>query len=168
MESVQPREQRTISLFVANNPGVLIRIALLFSRRGYNLDSVVVSPAYKKGFSRMSVVVTGDGRMVQQIINQLNKLVEVVHATDHTGQAAIEQELVLVKVRCLPEQRTEILQVADHFKCESVDLSPETITFKATGGSDKLDALHAMLDSYGILESVRSGKLIMSRGSLPT
>ncbi|MBD3420633.1 MAG: acetolactate synthase small subunit [Chitinivibrionales bacterium] len=161
-------EQHTISLLVNNKPGVLIRIALVFSRRGYNMESVVVSAGNDPRFSHMSLVASGDRKTLDQIIKQLNKLVDVIHACDHTGDSMIERELALIKVKCPAQKRTEILQIGQHFQCESVDLTEKTITFEATGSSDKLNALHNMLDSYGILETVRSGKLFMIRGSEET
>jgi acetolactate synthase-1/3 small subunit len=160
--------QHTISLLVNNKPGVLIRIALVFSRRGYNLESVVVSPGNDQKFSRMSLVATGDKETLDQIIKQLNKLVDVVHATDHTGDVTIERELALVKVKCPSEKRGEILQISDHFKCTSLDITEDTMTFEVTGSTDKLNAMHMMLDRYGILESIRTGKLVMMRGETET
>ncbi len=158
------QEQHTISLLVANKPGVLIRIALVFSRRGYNLDSVVVSPTHRPEFSRMNLVASGDRETLGQIIKQLDKLVDVIHVADHTGEELIEGEIAFIKVRCPVETRTELLQLAHHFKARSVDLTETTVTFEATGKTSKLNAFQLMLEKYGILESVRSGKLIMARG----
>ncbi len=159
------QEKHTISLLVNNRPGVLIRIALVFSRRGYNLESVVVSPSHRPEFSRMSLVASGDPRTLDQIIKQLNKLVDVIHALDHTGDVTVQRELALVKVQCSPEQRTEVLQIADHFKCRSVDMDDQSMTFEVTGSSDKLDAVHDHFGKFGIIEAVRSGKLFLVRGA---
>ncbi len=156
--------QHTISLLVNNRPGVLIRVALVFSRRGYNIDSVVVSPLKDPQFSRMSLVVSGDPRTLDQILKQLNKLVDVLHAVDHTGDAMIERELGLYKVTSPATLRTEIFQIADHFKAMSVDLTEETVVFQITGASEKMDAFQTMMEKYGIVESIRSGKLFMVRG----
>ncbi|WP_304225227.1 acetolactate synthase small subunit [Gracilinema caldarium] len=161
-------EQHSISLLVSNKPGVLIRIALVFSRRGYNLDSVVVSPTHDNAFSRMNLVARGNKETLAQIIKQLGKLVDVIHVADHTGEDVVEGELLFIKVACSKEQRTELLQIADHFKARSVDLTDDSITFEATGKSDKLNAFQVMLEQYGILESVRSGKLIIARGRRAT
>lgn len=166
--SIMKNEQHTISLLVNNKPGVLIRIALVFSRRGYNLESVVVSPANNPKFSRMSLVASGDKETLDQIIKQLNKLVDVIHATDHTGDVTLERELALVKVRCPGETRGEILQIADHFKCQSLDITEDTMTFEVTGSTDKLNAMQMMMDKYGIIESIRTGKLVMMRGKNET
>ena len=157
-----------ISLLVNNKPGVLIRIALVFARRGYNIDSLVVSPSHNEQFSRMSMTATGDPETLVLILGQLNKLVDVIHATDHTGDIIVQRELALIKVDCPSERRTEVLQISEHFKCQTVDISDTTLMLQVTGDSDKLDALELMLDKYGILEVVRSGKLVMARGAVET
>ena len=156
--------QHTISLFVNNKPGVLIRIALVFARRGYNLDSVVVSPGKDEKFSRMTITASGDVKTLDQIIKQLNKLVDVIHATDHSNDVVVERELALIKLRCGVENRTEILQISEHFKCTSIDISNESITLECTGSTEKLDALLEMLKVHEILEMVRTGKVLMARG----
>lgn len=160
--------QHTISLLVNNRPGVLIRVALVFSRRGFNIDSVVVSPLRDPEFSRMSLVASGDPKTLDQILKQLNKLVDVLHAVDHTGDAMVERELGLYKVTSPARLRTEIFQIADHFKACSVDLTNETVVFQITGASEKLDAFRTMMEKYGIVESIRSGKLFMVRGGEET
>ena len=160
--------QHSISLLVNNKPGVLIRIALVFSRRGYNIDSLVVSPAHNGKYARMNIVASGELKTLEQILKQLNKLIDVLHAKDHTGETVVEKELALVKVRCSPEKRSEILQIAEHFKAQTVDLSENTLMLQVTGGTDKLDAAEMMLDKYGITEMVRTGKVIMARGETGT
>jgi acetolactate synthase-1/3 small subunit len=160
--------QHTISLLVNNRPGVLIRVALVFSRRGYNIDSVVVSSVKDPEFSRMSLVVSGDPGTLDQILKQLNKLIDVLHAVDHTGDEIIDRELGLFKIKSPADMRTELFQIADHFKAQSVDLTSDTVVFQITGASEKLDAFQIMVEPYGILESIRSGKLFMTRGSKET
>ncbi len=168
MNELQQPLSHSISLLVSNKPGVLIRIALVFARRGYNIDSLVVSPEQDPRYARMNIVASGDTETLQQIIKQLNKLVDVLHARDHTGEVVVEKELALIKTHCPADQRTEILQVVEHFKAETIDLSDQNIMVQVTGGSDKLDAIIKMLAKYGIQEIVRSGKLIMVRGDLET
>jgi acetolactate synthase I/III small subunit len=161
-------ESHSISLTVANKPGVLIRIALVFARRGYNIDSLVVSPSHDHRFSRMTIVGSGEKETLEQIIKQLNKLVDVIHAHDHTGEIMVEKELALIKVNCLPEKRTEIFQAVEHFKAQTVDLTSDSVIVQVTGDPSKLDAIETILDKYGVVEMVRSGKLIMTRGSSET
>jgi acetolactate synthase-1/3 small subunit len=161
-------DSHSISLLVNNKPGVLIRISLVFARRGYNIDSLVVSPAHNRQFSRMSITASGDPETLVLILGQLNKLVDVIHATDHTGDVVVQRELALIKVDCTAERRTEVLQISEHFKCQSIDISDTTLLLEATGNSDKLDALELILEKYGIVEIVRSGKLVMARGASAT
>jgi acetolactate synthase-1/3 small subunit len=158
------QQQYAISLLVNNKPGVLIRISLVFARRGYNLESVVVSPTNDPEFSRMSLVASGEAKTFDQIIKQLNKLVDVIHATEHSRSNSVEKEMALIKVQSPMEKRTEILQIVEHFKGMTVDISGESLMIQVTGNSDKLDAVQTVLDKYTILEYVRSGKLIMARG----
>jgi len=162
----------TISLLVRNKPGVLVRVSLVFSRRGYNMESLVVSPALSVAgiesqpgeFSRMTITCSGDPDTLEQIIKQLEKLIDVVHAIDHTGQAVIESELVLVKLKASLKERTEILQVAENFKAKVVDYGSDSMILRCAGETDKLDAFIALLKPFGIIELVRSGKILMARG----
>ncbi len=154
----------TISLFVNNAPGVLVRVALVFSRRGFNIESLVVSPGAEGRFSRMTITCSGEVETLEQIIKQLAKLVDVVHAIDHTGDLAYETEIALIKIESPIEDRTQILQIAQQFKARVVDYGPESIILMAHGGSEKLDALIGLLRPFSISELVRSGKLLMARG----
>jgi len=162
-------ETHTISLFVADKPGVLVRVALVFARRGYNIESLVVSPAKFEGFSRMTITSSGDHATLQQILKQLEKLVDVVHAIDHTDDATYETEIALVKVECpAGAQRSEILQIAEHFHARVVDYGNESLILRVYGSSEKLDALILLLNDFQITELVRSGKIVMARGGAPT
>jgi acetolactate synthase-1/3 small subunit len=163
-----PAQIHTISLFVNNAPGVLVRVALVFSRRGFNIESLVVSPGAEGRFSRMTITCSGEPESLEQIIKQLAKLVDVVHAIDHTGDLAYETEIALVKVEALLEERTEILQIAEHFKARVVDYGTESMIMQAYGSSEKLDALISLLRPFSIAELVRSGKLLMARGRSTT
>jgi len=164
---VQP-QIHTISLFVNNAPGVLVRVALVFSRRGFNIESLVVSPGVEGHFSRMTITCSGEPETLEQIIKQLAKLVDVVHAVDHTGDLAYETEIALIKVEAPLEERTEILQIAEHFKARVVDYGSESMILQAYGSSEKLDALISLLRPFAISELVRSGKLLMARGKTTT
>ena len=161
-------EKHAISLYVANKPGVLIRIALVFARRGYNIDSLVVSGAHDPAFSRMNIEASGDKKTLDQILKQLNKLVDVVHAKDNTVEDVIAREFALIKVACPADKRAEILQVSHAFESETIDLTDETITLEVSGDSNKLDSVHTVFSSYGIVEMVRSGKIIVARGDHST
>ena len=153
-----------LSLLVANRPGVLVRIALVFSRRGYNLDSLVVSPTLNPDFSRMNIVAHGNPEILVKIIKQLDKLVDVIQAKDHTGSKTVEKELALIKLKCQAEQRTEILQYCDHFKATTVDMTETSMIIQVTGNSDKIDAMKRLLDNFEVLEYIRTGKVIMLQG----
>ncbi len=157
-------DKHTISLLVHNRPGVLSRIAQVYARRGFNIDSLVVSPAHREGFSRMTIVSIGDPATLDQIIRQLDKLVDTVRAAEHTGGDSVERELALFKVKAPAKKRGDILQICDVFRAKTVDISDETLSAEVTGTSDKLDAFESMLSPFGIVEMVRSGKLILARG----
>ena len=154
----------SISLMVANRPGVLVRISLVFSRRGYNIDSLVVSPTLDPNFSRMNIVARGNPTILEQIIKQLEKLVDVVQAKDHTNMNVVEKELALIKVKCSPEQRTEMLQLCDHFKAVTVDMTETSMIIQITGNTDKIDAMKSLSQKFEIIEYIRTGKVIMLRG----
>lgn len=154
----------TLSVYVANKPGVLARIAQTFARRGYNIESLVVSPAADGKFSRMTIGARGSREGLEQIIKQVGKLIDVLRCVDHTGEDAVVKELALVKISVDSAGRTEALQIGEHFGCKTVDLTPTSMIIQATGNSDKLDALIAMLEKFRIIELVRTGKVVMSRG----
>jgi acetolactate synthase-1/3 small subunit len=153
-----------LSLYVSNKPGVLIRVALVFARRGFNIDSLVVSEGHDPDFSHMTITARGEEKDLNQILSQLNKLVDVVHATDHTGDDIVRRELALIKVRCPAEKRGEILQIAQMFQCEALHLTDSALTLQATGEPERIDALHRLLASFGVLEMVRTGHVLIARG----
>ncbi len=154
----------TLSLYVNNKPGVLVRVALVFARRGYNIESLVVSPAAQGEFSRMTITCSGDVSTLEQIIRQLQKLVDVVHAIDHTADDVYETEIALVKLRSELDQRTQILQIAEHYGAKVVDYGAASLIMRVFGSSEKLDAFIGLLRPYGLQELVRSGKILMARG----
>ncbi|MDR1759941.1 MAG: acetolactate synthase small subunit [Fibrobacter sp.] len=158
----------SLSLLVANRPGVLVRIALVFSRRGYNIDSLVVSPTLNPNFSRISIVARGNPEILIQIIKQLEKLIDVIHAKDHTDMSVVEKELALIKVRYELDQRAEILQLVEHFKANTIDMTENSMIIQITGNTDKIDAMKALCQKFKIVEYIRTGKVIMLRGEEET
>jgi len=164
----RPKDLHTLSLFVNNKPGVLVRVALVFSRRGFNIESLVVSPAAEGRFSRMTITCSGDREILEQVARQLAKLVDVVHAIDHTGDQSYEVEIALVKLECPLDQRTQILQIAEHYKARVVDYGLASLILQAHGSSEKLDALIELLRPFRLTELVRSGKLLMARAEAVT
>jgi acetolactate synthase-1/3 small subunit len=164
----QTDQQVTIGLLVNDLPGVLVRISQVFARRAYNIESLVVSQAHIPNSSRMTITCSGPVDVLNQIILQLNKLVDVIHAYDHSDDQAITREMGLFKVACSVEERTEVLQLTEVFRGKAVDISDETITLEATGDSEKLDALEKLLNKFDLREMVRTGKVVMARGSLTT
>ena len=158
----------TISLYVSNKPGVLVRVALVFSRRGYNIESLVVSNAKEAGYARMTITCSGDEDVFEQIIKQLAKLIDVVRAEDHTAQDMVETEVALVKVAVPREERTTVLQIAEHYKAKVVDFGADSLLLRAYGESRKLDSMMSLLSTFDVREVVRSGKIVMARGAALT
>ena len=157
-------EKFAISIYVCNKPGVLVRLAQTFARRGYNVDSLVVSPAHDTNFSRITVVVQGEPSTYDQIIRQLNKLVDVVHAKSHDSTDVVDREMAFFKVKVDSKRRQEIFQIVEVFRAKTVDITDHSIVIETTGDSSKIDALERLLGPMGLTEMVRSGKLIMKRG----
>jgi len=153
-----------ISVFVNNKPGVLVRVALVFARRGFNIESLVVSPGVEDRFSRMTITCSGRKDDLLQVVKQVAKLVDVVHAIDHTADASYQVEIALLKLHCPLDQRTQVLQIAEHYKARVVDFGQDSLILQAHGSSEKLDALTELLRPFSLVELVRSGKLLMARG----
>jgi acetolactate synthase I/III small subunit len=169
MPTIKKREPiHTISVYVTNKPGVLARIAQVFARRGYNIDSLVVSPSSDGRYSRMTISAQGSMEGLEQIIMHVSKLVDVLHCTDHADDQAVVREMALVKVRVEAAGRAEILQVSEHFGCKTVDLTPTSIIIMVTGNTDKVDACVGMLRNSNIIEIVRTGRVLMARGDEET
>ncbi|QXT63917.1 MULTISPECIES: acetolactate synthase small subunit [Tessaracoccus] len=155
----------TLSILVADHPGVLTRIAALFSRRGFNIQSLAVGPTEREGVSRMTVVAqVADDAALEQIVKQLNKLIEVRKVLE-LGTQAVHREMVLVKVHADVHTRSQVIDVVSLFRGKAVDVSSETITIEATGSDDKLAALLEMLRPHGIIELVQSGQVALGRGT---
>jgi acetolactate synthase-1/3 small subunit len=157
--------KHTLSVLVENKPGVLARIAGLFSRRGFNIDSLAVGPTEHPEVSRMTVVVDVEDLPLEQVTKQLNKLVEVLKVVELDHNASVQREILLVKVRADMQTRSHILETAALFRAKVVDVATDAVTIEATGSSDKLDALLRILEPFGIRELVQSGRVAISRGS---
>lgn len=155
----------TLSVLVNNQPGVLARIAQVFARRGYNIESLVVSPAADGRFSRMTIGARGEASGLDQIKAQCNKLIDVIHCYDHTVDDIVSKELALVKISVGPDRRAEALQIGEHYGCKTLDLSQSSLILMVTGDSGKLDAMIDMMKDFGIIELVRTGKVVMTRGA---
>lgn len=167
-EPISDSATHTISVYVANRPGVLARIAQVFARRGFNIDSLVVSPSMEGRYSRMTIAAIGSPEGLEQIILQLSKLVDVIHCVDHAMDTAVIRELALVKLRIDAEQRAEALQVCEHFSAKTVDLTETSMIVMVTGHSEKLDACINMFKKFEMVELVRTGKVVMARGDEAT
>jgi acetolactate synthase-1/3 small subunit len=156
--------KHTISVLVNNRPGVLARTAGLFSRRGFNIDSLAVSTTQDPEVSRMTIVVEGPDAILEQITKQLYKLMDVIKVLDHRDESTIVRELALIKVDADPATRGEIMQTVSIFRGNIVDVSDRTFTVETTGSADKVDALVGLLRKYGIREMMRTGRIVLSRG----
>lgn len=156
--------RHTISVLVENKFGVLARIATLFAARGFNIDSLAVGETENPDVSRMTIVVRGDDRILEQVEKQLNKLVDVIKVSDFLSAPHIERDLALLKVKVDKSNRSELLQIADIFRANIVDVSAESVIIEVTGDEDKLDALIKLLAPFGIKEMVRTGVVAISRG----
>lgn len=153
----------TISVLVENHFGVLARISGLFSARGYNIESLCVGTTQDPATSRMTVVVKGDDRVVEQIINQLHKMVDVIEVLDLTKQSFVERELVLIKLSTNAKRRTELIEIANIFRAKVVDISPKSTIVEATGSAEKIRAIIDMIRPFGIEELSRTGKIALAR-----
>ena len=157
--------RHTLSVLVENQPGVLARIAGLFSRRGFNIDSLAVGPTEHADVSRMTIVVNVEELPLEQVTKQLNKLIEVIKVVELDPVVSVQRELLLVKVGADPQTRSHILETVQLFRAKVVDVSPDAVTIEATGNVDKLEALLRVLEPYGIRELVQSGMVAMGRGA---
>jgi acetolactate synthase I/III small subunit len=157
--------QHTLSVLVENRPGVLARVAGLFSRRGFNIDSLAVGPTEVEDISRMTIVVDAASQPLEQVTKQLNKLVHVLKIVELAPETACERELQLVKVAADGTLRGQVLEIAEIFRARVVDIDVDTVTLEATGSPQKLAAMVRQLSPYGIRELVRSGMIGIGRGS---
>ena len=157
--------RHTLSVLVENKPGVLARIAGLFSRRGFNIDSLAVGPTEHDDVSRMTIVVNVEELPLEQVTKQLNKLVEVLKIVEMEPASSVQRELLLVKVSADRATRSHVLETVQLFRAKVVDVAPDAVTVEATGSTDKLEALLRVLEPYGVRELVQSGMVAVARGS---
>ena len=159
-------KRKVFSVSVANTAGVLNRVAALFSRRGYNIDSLTVGETENPAYSRMTIVCTGDDEILEQIEKQISKLVDVIEITELTDYDSVCRELILVKVGVSGEQRQQVIAVADVFRAKIVDVSAESLMVELTGNQSKLDAFIELLQGYEIQQLVRTGITGLLRGKV--
>lgn len=157
--------RHTLSVLVENRPGVLTRVASLFARRGFNIDSLAVGETEDPTLSRMTIVVNAEATALEQITKQLYKLVNVLKVQDLDPKDMIDRELVLFKVNAPSERRAEIIEIANVFRAKIVDVGRASLTVEATGTSEKLAAMEDLLRAYGIKELARTGKIALARGA---
>jgi len=154
----------TLSVLVENKPGVLARVAGLFSRRGFNIESLAVGPTEHPEISRITILVSVEGSALEQVTKQLNKLINVLKIVELEEKQAVQRELLLVKVRADEAARRDVLQIVELFKAKVADVGPEALTIERTGRPDQLAAMLSMLEPYGIREMVQSGMVALGRG----
>lgn len=159
------QNKHTIVALVENKPGVLNRVASLFRRRNFNIESIAVGQSESPKQSRMTIVVDGASIMVEQVRKQLDKLIDVVKVTDITSEEFVARELALVKVKANSANRSEIIQIVDIFRANIIDVSSDSVTVEVTGDEDKLNSLIELLHGFGIKELARTGRIAMTRGS---
>jgi acetolactate synthase-1/3 small subunit len=158
------QQQHTITVLVDNKPGVLARVSSLFSRRGYNIESLAVSITDNPQVSRMTLVVNGDEREVEQITKQLHKLIDVFKVQDYIDIPIVARELALIKVNAEIQNRTALLQLIEVFRGRVIDMAEKTFVIELTGSGDKIDAFEKLVEPYGVRELVRTGRIAMARG----
>ena len=157
-------EKHTIAVMVENKFGVLSRVAGLFSARGYNIESLSVGETLDPSVSRMTIVVSGDEFVIEQVTKQLHKLIDIIKVNDMTDDSHVERELVLIRVNAEPQHRAEVMRTADIFRARVIDVTPVSFVLEATGDEGKLEALIELLRPLGIQEVVRTGKIAITRG----
>ncbi|HEX6469043.1 MAG TPA: acetolactate synthase small subunit [Streptosporangiaceae bacterium] len=156
--------RHTLSVLVENKPGILARVASLFSRRGFNIDSLAVGTTEHPEISRMTIVVNVEDLPLEQVTKQLNKLVNVLKIVELDSATSVQRELVLIKVRADVETRSHVLETVQLFRAKVVDVATDAVTVEATGSRDKLEALIRVLEPFGIKELVQSGMVAIGRG----
>lgn len=157
--------RHTLAVLVENKPGILTRVAGLFARRGYNIESLAVGETENPAVSRMTIVVDGDDRIIEQVTKQLHKLIDVIKIQDITQEESVDRELILIKVNSDTSTRSEIMQIVEIFRARIVDLSRNSMIIEATGDQSKIEAIQTALRPYGLRELARTGRISMIRGT---
>jgi acetolactate synthase-1/3 small subunit len=155
----------TIVLIVENKPGTMLRIVGLFSRRGFNIDSLTVGATETPDYSRMTITVEGDEVILEQVTKQLNKLVNVIRVSEMDPNESVDRELAIIKVAAKKEDRSEIMQIVSVFRAKIIDVSPRSLIVEVTGTNDKIEAMVRLLRQFGIKEMARTGRVSMVRGT---
>ena len=156
--------KHTLAVLVVNKPGVLARISGLLSRRMFNIESIAAGYTEEPDVTRITLVVQGDDRVLDQVIKQVSKLVDVIKVCQLVEQEAVDRELALIKVKADPVRRSDIVDIVEIFRANIVDVNRETMVIEMTGDARKIDALCAVLQDHGVVEMVRTGKISLSRG----
>ena len=154
----------TLSVLVEDKPGVLARVAALFSRRGFNIESLAVGATEQKDMSRMTIVVSAEDTQLEQVTKQLNKLINIIKIVELDEDNSMSRELALIKVRADAGSRSQVIEAVNLFRAKVIDVSPEALTIEATGNRGKIEALLRVLEPFGIREIVQSGVVSLSRG----
>lgn len=157
--------KHTLAILVENKPGVLTRVAGLFSRRGFNIESLAVGVTENQDVSRITIVVSGDDNVLEQVEKQLNKLIDVIRVSDIPADESVNRELALIKVGVDSTTRPEVMQIVDVFRAKIVDVGIKSLVVEVTGDESKINAIEQLLRQFGIKEMVRTGKIAMNRGA---
>ncbi len=157
--------KHTVAVLVENKPGVLTRVAGLFSRRGFNIESLAVGVTENPDISRMTIVVSGDDRVLEQVEKQLNKLIDVIRVSDIPPEDSVNRELALIKVGVDSTTRAEVMQIVDIFRAKIVDVGTKSLMVEVTGDESKINAIEQLLRQFGVKEMVRTGRVAMNRGA---
>ena len=157
--------KHTVAVLVENRPGVLTRVSGLFSRRGFNIESLAVGVTENADTSRMTIVVSGDDKVLEQVMKQLNKLIDVIRVSDIPPEDSVNRELALIKVGVDSTTRAEVMQIVDIFRAKIVDVGVKSLIVEVTGDESKINAIEQLLRQFGVKEMVRTGKVAMNRGA---
>ena len=157
--------KHVLAVLVENKPGALTRVSGLFSRRGFNIENIAVGETITPGISRMTITVEGSENLIEQVMKQLHKLINVIKVSNLSAEPSVMRELMLIKVRAEVGNRSDIQQVVETFRGKVVDVSPDSMVIEVTGNEEKMEAIKMLLEHFGIMEIVRTGKVALLRGS---